>query len=198
MGVRIGPFIIGSPTAEQERAVLGAAPTLDFNYHRRKHDAADATSLSFSLPYTHDVSRTKIGQGRKDYKRARALLNKWEHFNLAWAYTNSPRVAVDAPVLVTARSLGLWTMNPLRVCKVESSRNGYSFTHRTLAGHQLSGEERFVLELGGDGCVWYGVETVSRPATVVSALSFPVVRWYQGKFKRDSLRRMQVLVGGCG
>lgn len=101
---------------------------------------------------------------------------------------------MNNPVIVVARSLGLWSINPLRISAKKSSRNAMSFTHRTLEGHQISGEETFTLELRGDGGVWYGVETVSRPATVVSALSLPVLRFYQGKFKRDSLQRMKDLL----
>jgi uncharacterized protein (UPF0548 family) len=61
-------------------------------------------------------------------------------------------------------------------------------------GHQISGEERFTLELREDGRVWYGVDTVSRPDTLIATLSSPILRMYQNKFKRDSISRMRKLV----
>lgn len=186
MGFRIGPFYVGGVDESQKQAVLNAAPGLPFNFCNHP-----STGLS---AYARDTVQAKVGQGRRDYVRARELLESWEHFNLGWAYTNAPRVEVGAPVIVVARSLGLWSINPLRISSKASSRRAISFTHRTLTGHQISGEERFTLELRGDGGVWYGVETVSRPDTLIAKLSLPVMRLYQQKFKRDSLRRMHSLV----
>ncbi len=187
MGFRIGPFYVGGVDASQKKAVLEAAPGLPFNYDPSTGPGG----------YARDAVQAKVGQGRRDYVRARQLLESWEHFNLGWAYTNAPRVEVGAPVIVVARSLGLWSINPLRISAKASSRRSTSYTHRTLAGHQISGEERFTLELRGDGAVWYGVETVSRPATLIAKLSLPVLRMYQQRFKRDSLRRMHSLVVTC-
>ena len=183
MGLRIGPFYVGGVDESQKRAVLDAAPGLAFNYH-----------LSTASSYARDTVQAKVGQGRRDYVGARSLLESWEHFNLGWAYTNAPRLEVGAPVIVVARSLGLWSINPLRISSKASSRRAMSFTHRTLEGHQISGEERFTLEMRGDGGVWYGVETVSRPDTLIARLSLPVLRMYQQKFKQDSLQRMHSLV----
>jgi uncharacterized protein (UPF0548 family) len=188
MGFRIGPFYVGGVDESQKKAVLDAAPGLPFNHH-------PSTGQDGQAGYARDTVQAKVGQGRRDYVRARQLLESWEHFNLGWAYTNAPRVEVGSPVIVVARSLGLWSVNPLRICAKASSRRSMSYSHRTLAGHQISGEERFTLELRSDGGVWYGVETVSRPATLVAKLSLPVLRMYQQKFKRDSLQRMCTLVG---
>jgi uncharacterized protein (UPF0548 family) len=58
----------------------------------------------------------------------------------------------------------------------------------------LAGEETFVVNMKKDGSVWYGVQTVSRPDTLVSLLAYPVLRMYQNKFKQDSMKRMCAVI----
>ena len=147
---------------------------------------AIATSVFFSK----DSSQVQLGSGRKTFKKASQMILSWEHFRLGWAYTNSPDVRVGAPVVVVARALGLWTINPLRVCSKQTGRSRVSFSHRTLEGHQLAGEETFVVDMKKDGSVWYGIQTVSRPDTLIALLAYPVLRVYQNKFKEDSMKHM--------
>lgn len=152
-----------------------------------------------------DSSSIRLGQGARTFRRAKNLLREWNHFELGWAYTNRPPVKMEEPVVVVAKSLGLWTMNPLRIhqCDMENSlirklvcmeKKRVSFTHRTLEGHQIAGEETFVVEWKKDGSVWYQVKTVSRPGTVLAAVTYPILRLYQNKFKHDSLRRMKAQI----
>ena len=158
-----------------------------------------------------------MGRGREAYRKAQRLLQQWRHFDLGWAATNAPPVREGAPVVVNARTLFAWTLNPLRISFVEeralrpdqlppwagaqpaassgSSSGGggssgggdsggggwlglgrraggratqqqqqqqqqgsqrrqgaraprgrrFAFAHTTLAGHQISGEERFAV-----------------------------------------------------
>jgi uncharacterized protein (UPF0548 family) len=142
----------------------------------------------------HNVSKTLVGRGERDFKRAKSLLKSWEHFKLGWAYTNVPEIAVGRPVIVIAQSLGLWTVNPLRISSKQDSRHKMSFTHRTLYGHQLAGKETFSLEMRSNGDVVYGIETVSQPATLIATLTYPIVRMHQTKFKDDSINHIKNLM----
>lgn len=138
-----------------------------------------------------DACSSVVGHGRRDFRKAKRLVESWEHFNLGWAYTNAPRVSVGESVIVVAKSLGVWTINPLRVYSTRRSRGTLTFSHRTLHGHQLSGEETFCLEMKRNGDVTFGIETVSQPGTLLAALTYPVVRMYQNKFKQDSLEHIK-------
>jgi len=135
-----------------------------------------------------------VGHGGKDFNRAKSLLKSWEHFNLGWAYTNIPQIVVGRSVIVVAQSLGIWTINPLRICSCKCSRRKMSFSHRTIDGHQLSGQETFSLEMKSNGDVFYGIETVSQPATLAAALTYPIVRMYQSKFKHESSSRIKNMI----
>lgn len=174
---------------------------MDFNFTRNS-STEDRSSASLTQRVSewsnffrvYDASETLVGSGKRDFKRAKILLKSWEHFNLGWAYTNIPAMIVGRPVIVVAESLGLWTVNPLRICYRQDSRHNMSFTHRTLHGHQLAGEETFSLEMRSNGDVVYGIETVSQPATLIATLTYPIVRIYQTKFKHDSSNRMKTLM----
>lgn len=151
-------------------------------------------AIASSLFESEESSQVQLGSGRKTFRKASQMILSWEHFRLGWAYTNTPEVRVGAPVVVVARALGVWSMNPLRVCSKQIGRHRVSFCHRTLQGHQLAGEETFVVNMKKDGSVWYGVQTVSRPDTLVALLAYPVLRMYQNKFKQDSMKRMCAVI----
>ena len=145
-----------------------------------------------------DHRKTRLGKGKRDYDRAVKLLKGWEHFKLPWTWVNAPKVQKDNPVVVTAQTLFLWSMQPLKVTYVKETRPSkggkeFSFAHTTLKGHQLKGEERFAITWNGekDGPVVYSILTISKPATVLAHMSYPIVRFYQAKFGADSSRKME-------
>jgi len=93
-------------------------------------------------------------------------------------------------------------MNPLRICSVESSgrprdrtaavHQRFAFSHATVQGHQICGEERFSIEWRkDDDSVWYEIETISKPATLIAKLAQPVLQFYQGRFVAESLEAMR-------
>ncbi|GAB4817695.1 hypothetical protein N2152v2_004741 [Parachlorella kessleri] len=118
---------------------------------------------------------------------------------------NHNRVQEGAGVVVTACTLFLWSMNPLRITSVEEGAkklrlstgkeakgHRLAFAHTTLAGHQISGEERFAVEWHPhDDTVWYEIYTVSKAATPLAKLASPLLRHYQDRFARDSMAAMQ-------
>ncbi|KAL3134003.1 hypothetical protein ABBQ32_008442 [Trebouxia sp. C0010 RCD-2024] len=98
-----------------------------------------------------------------------------------------------------------WMKLPLQVTFVEQStcrnyqRKGWTgqqlrFAHSTLHGHALAGEERFAVEWHKeDDSVWYEVYTVSRPATPLAAISYPVIRLLQKRFASDSFQALRTI-----
>ncbi|KAI7844502.1 hypothetical protein COHA_001861 [Chlorella ohadii] len=68
----------------------------------------------------------------------------------------------------------------------------YAFAHTTLAGHQISGEERFAVAWNHeDDSVWYEIYTLSRPGSWITAATHPLLRAFQRKFAADSMAAMQ-------
>ena len=66
--------------------------------------------------------------------------------------------------------------------------------HMTLPGHIESGEELFLVSRTSDGAVWYEIRAFSRPRHWLARLGYPLVRWLQARFRRDSARQMQAFV----
>ena len=155
--------------------------SLPFNFDEHRSD------LWSQIFCSRDSRRIKVGNGRRDFEKAKGLLRSWEHFSLGWAYTNAPKIAIGEPVIVVAQSLGMWTINPLRIDSSSCTRNKLTFSHKTVKGHQISGRETFSVQLDKDGSVWYSIDTISKPDTWISTLSYPILRLYQHKFKCDSM-----------
>ena len=160
---------------------------------------------------TYKYSSTKVclGKGKKTFGEASSALLHWKHFDFDWAYTNAPPVEANAGVVVIAKSLFLWTLNPLKITAVDKrnrlswiqnvfSKNATrrtSFTHKTLHGHQISGEEKFSVEWKkSDDSVWYEISTISKPATPIAILAAPLLRFYQQKFVDESVNAMRKLI----
>mmetsp|Transcript_39121 Transcript_39121/g.65727 ORF Transcript_39121/g.65727 Transcript_39121/m.65727 type:complete len:217 (-) Transcript_39121:252-902(-) len=160
--------------------------------------------------YKIDHKRVKLGQGSAAFERAKKLLNKWEHFQLGWAQVDSDTpVKQGSPVCVTAQVAFLWTRHPLEIVYVADSEKGkgtktrivtptgepckarYTFAHGCLKGHMLAGEERFAVEWLEDDSVWYDVAAFSKAAGPISAVSYPLVRLFQGYFGHCSLKAME-------
>lgn len=105
---------------------------------RRGWPAARILSACAQKPAPCPRAPPQVGRGRAAYRRAQDLLQRWQHFHLGWATVNDPPVRRGAGVVVVARSLLLWTCNPLRICYVEEG----AARLRRAGGGEGKGERR--------------------------------------------------------
>ena len=92
------------PTAETIQAFLAAQARLDLTY------AAGGATAAVPPPcYAVDHTRTKLGEGEKVFRAAKAALGRWEQFRLGWleARPQETPIKEGQVVAVLARSLGL-------------------------------------------------------------------------------------------
>ncbi|KAL6751569.1 hypothetical protein V8C86DRAFT_2775533 [Haematococcus lacustris] len=93
--------------------------SLDFNYAAvGATSGADPTTLQAAVGegWTVDHRRCRVGYGYPCFEAAKALLLSWGQFQLGWAEVSpSTSTAPAAPVVVVAKSLCLWSANPLRI-----------------------------------------------------------------------------------
>lgn len=54
-----------------------------------------------------------------------------------------------------------------------------------------SGEERFLIEWKDDDSVWYDILAFSRPGHFLAAATYPVARFYQRQFAKQSMRAVK-------
>lgn len=177
--------------------------------------------LDGGLLWCYDNHRVLIGHGRKTFEQAKQELQKWGQFKLDWANVDSnTSLKKGSFVCVEAQPipmLPVWTAVPLRMMYKESATvdvdtealkqharvlgpgeapNGraqvFRYGHTCLKGHFLAGEERFQVEYHpADGSVWYDVCAVSRPATPLAVVAYPLLRLCQKRFAYDTLNRMR-------
>ncbi|KAG1679615.1 hypothetical protein FOA52_006132 [Chlamydomonas sp. UWO 241] len=170
---------------------------------RRAPHGGSGVSMPAGPLWVVDTKRVQVGRGKKTYEAAKQLLMCWGHFQLGWAeVAPNTRVERGSPVVVVAKTLFVWCANPLKVMYIDEGRvakrevlpgvvrgpgRRFEFAHGCCSGHSLAGEERFGVEWDeGDDSVWFEIYTVSRPAHAVSVLTYPLVRYYQSRFKEES------------
>ena len=125
-------------------------------------------------------------------------------YDIPWTtvYPAVPPVVAGTVIGVLVRQFGFWTLNCARVVYV-LRENGpvdrYGFAIGTLPQHSESGEERFTIEFQhGDESVWYEIYTFAGAGNLMIRLAFPLMRFVQRRFGRDSVGAMQLAVQRTG
>lgn len=140
-----------------------------------------------------DEHRVCLGSGAETFSTACHALDGWRMFP-AWAEVRRLRdqhpMAGDI-VAMQVRICGLWWVNPCRVLRRCDSAGRHGFVYSTLPEHAECGEEMFAIEQQADGSVWYVIWAFSRPRHWMAWAGFPLARWWQCRFVRDSQRRMK-------
>lgn len=159
------------------------------------------TPLSYSAAPLHqhhhpgfitDQHRVRLGHGTEVYHTAARALDQWEMFP-AWASVARQKPGGQVPgqiVAMIARICGLWWVNPCRILRRCDSADTHGFVYGTLPEHAECGEEQFLVEIQPDGSVWYVIRAFSRPRHTLAWIAFPLARWWQCRFVRDSQAAM--------
>lgn len=139
-----------------------------------------------------DLHRVRLGEGVEVYQRACAALDRWEMFP-AWssvARFQSQGQEVGQVVAMVVQIYGLWWVNPCRILRRCDSSATHGFVYGTLPEHAECGEEQFLIRHEPDDSVWYVIRAFSRPRHCLAWLAFPLARWWQCRFVRDSQANM--------
>ena len=143
-----------------------------------------------------DSHQVRLGTGEACFSAACRAIDAWVMFP-HWAPV-LPTPAPQTPgsvVAMTCRILGLWWVNPCRILRRHDSHDGvertHGFTYGTLPPHAECGEERFRVRMDANGTVWYEIDAFSKPRHWMARLGFPLARWWQLRFVRDSKAAMQ-------
>lgn len=145
-----------------------------------------------------DHNRIKLGEGQQCFERAKLAVKRWEMFNLGWVHIANPNASIETGTVacVVANSFGLWSLNACRIVYVinetdDGKQSRFGFGYGTLPGHAAKGEERFCVQWNhDDDSVWYDLLAYSSSQSLVAKLAYPVMRRFQKRFGRDSLRSM--------
>lgn len=153
--------------------------------------------LSYTPPpgdgFIADGHAVRLGSGEEVYRSACEALDAWIMFP-EWAEVSRQEVKGQEPgqiVAMVTRICGLWWVNPCRILRRCDSATTHGFVYGTLPEHAECGEEMFCVEQRPDGSVWYVIRAFSHPRHWMAWVGFPLARWWQCRFVRDSQRRMR-------
>jgi uncharacterized protein (TIGR01777 family) len=193
------PFSVRKPSSLEIRSFL----------RRQENRRLSYEGLCMTRPggvppsgYDVDRNRVRLGEGEGVFLSAAEALRTWTQFELGWAevHPEGALASEGTTVAVLMRVLGVWWLNASRVVYREEETSGplrrFGYAYGTLPSHVERGEERFCIEwhAGGDDSVWYEIHAFSRPKHPLARLGYPLVRWWQRRFVRDSMRVMAAAV----
>jgi uncharacterized protein (UPF0548 family) len=150
--------------------------------------------------YGKDHVRGQLGSGEDAFRAAVSAFEKWEQFNVGWVevYPRNALIIPNSVVAVLAWHGSFWSLNACRIIYVINEQgplNRFGFGYGTLPEHAESGEERFLIEWDrSQDIVFYDVIAFSNPNFILGWLAYPLVRYIQNSFRRDSERVMKRMI----
>ena len=151
--------------------------------------------------FNADLACAVIGHGRETFERAKTALSQWRHYEMGWAELFPRRAAIEpgTVVAVLVRHLGFWSLNGCRVVYGigdRQSESNFGFAYGTLTNHAELGEEIFeVMFEPQTEDVIYRIQAVSKPRAALARVGYPLARYFQESFRRDSISALRRAIG---
>jgi uncharacterized protein (UPF0548 family) len=188
-------FLIRRPSQHEISEFLDQSRDLPLSY--------DPVGIARQSPrgFNSDLASGVIGQGREIFERAKIALAQWRHYEMGWIELFPHRASIEpgTVVAVLVRHLGFWSLNGCRVVYgVGDRQTGSScgFAYGTLTNHAELGEEIFEVLLEPESEeVIYRIQAVSKPHAAMARIGYPIARYFQERFRRDSLSALKRAIG---
>ena len=184
-------FLIRRPSQTEISEFLDQSRDLALSY--------DPIGIARQSPrgFNSDLASAVIGHGRETFERAKTALAQWRHYEMGWVELFPHRASIEpgTVVAVLVRHLGFWSLNGCRVVYGIGDRqtgSSFGFAYGTLTNHAELGEEIFevLLEPESEEVV-YRIQAVSKPHAAMARIGYPIARYFQERFRRDSLSALQ-------
>ena len=181
-------FQLNFPTKQQLDALIIEQKDKPFSYSKPPSVPPKGRSL-----FKYDTNRILLGKGEAVFKAASQAIRQWTMFPGGWAriYSDITPIEVWQVVVMCARVMGLWWLNCSRIVYTVNEAHRFGFAYGTLHHHAESGEELFQVKMYENGQVYYEIQAFSRPRHWMARLGFPLARYYQRQFVKDSLKNMK-------
>jgi uncharacterized protein (UPF0548 family) len=193
-------FFLSRPDESRIRAILASQQARDFSYPE-----AGATRGELPAGYAVLRGRVNLGHGATTFDRAVSALRRWDMFDIPCARLCWPDAPIQPQTAVAAlvKHFGFWSLNCCRIVYVieedRPARRRFGFAYGTLPEHAEQGEERFMVEWNlTSNVVSYDILSFSRPGNAAVRFAYPVARWLQERFLRNSLAAMVAAVQAEG
>lgn len=145
-----------------------------------------------------DRRRIVLGHGEQVFLKAKECVKNWKMYDVGWMDIHRPLPKIEeGAISVTFLKLcGIWfTAIPCRIIYTINEelpdKHQFGFGFGTIEGHPEKGEERFLVEWNKeDDTVHYEVYAISRSGHFLTKCGYPVMRYLQGCFFRDTQQAM--------
>ncbi len=184
-------FLIRRPSQSEITEFLVQSRDLSLSYERI--GIARQTPAGFNA----DLASAVIGYGRETFERAKSALAQWRHYEMGWVELLPQEAPIEpgTNVAVVVRHLGFWSLNGCRVVYGIGDRHigsSFGFAYGTLTNHAEMGEETFEARLAPESEeVVYRIQAVSKPPAAMAWIGYPIARYFQQRFRRDSIRALR-------
>jgi uncharacterized protein (UPF0548 family) len=177
------------PEPSVAKQFLMEQQVMPLNYSHRL-----CTQSEQAIPgFDQDMHQAQIGAGAADWEQAKNAIRQWKMFPEAWTQIwpgNTP-IETGQSVIMFARFGGLWWRNTCQIVYTIDEPDSFGFAYGTLPGHVEAGEELFRVFQKPDGSVWYEIRAFSQPRFWMARLAYPIMRYLQARFRRDSANQMK-------
>ncbi len=145
--------------------------------------------------FKNDHNFVYLGQGDQVWIRAKNALNNWNQFPPSWTRILPRRTSIkkSEAVVVLFKIFGIWWINTAKIVYTIDESDKYGFAYGTLPGHVARGEELFFIKKDQNGNIYYHIKAFSKPAYWIILLAFPLMRYFQRRFVKESMMIMQKL-----
>ena len=143
--------------------------------------------------FDHDNNRIFLGIGNDVWLAAKQAMKQWAMSPDGWAriYYQNPVFTEGGIVVMCARVFGVWWLNASRILYVLDDDQHFGFAYGTLPNHVESGEELFQVLRNERDEIYYSITAFSRPRFWAVRWTYPLSRFFQKKFVKDSLQKMK-------
>ena len=191
-------FLIRRPSQHKIAEFLEQARDLPLSY--------EPVGIARQSPqgFNADLASAVIGHGRETFVRAKIALAQWRHYELGWAelFPHGASIEPGTVVVVLVHHLGFWSLNACRVVYLVGDRqtgSSFGFAYGTLINHAEMGEEIFEVMLEPETeDVIYRIQAVSKPRAALAWIGYPLARYFQERFRRDSTSALRRAIAGFG
>jgi uncharacterized protein (UPF0548 family) len=189
-------FLIRRPSPREIAAFLDQSRRLPLSY--------DPIGIAKESPpgFNSDLANTVIGHGRETFERAKLALARWRHYEMGWVelFPADASIETGTEVAVLVHHLGFWSLNGCRVVYGigdRQSETNFGFAYGTLTNHAEMGEEIFEVLFDPESAnVVYRIRAVSRARAPLARLGYPITRYFQEQFRRDSEAALRRAIDG--
>jgi uncharacterized protein (UPF0548 family) len=156
------------------------------------YQAVGKTAFSELIPdFDNDYNKQYLGEGTAVFEAAKNAIQQWKMFPQPWTVIQ-PHAPIrkGETVSMCAQAFGLWWRNACQIVYVIDEPRRFGFAYGTLPGHVEMGEELFLIEMDENEKVFYILKAFSRPRHWMAKVGYPIMRYFQRKFQKESKEAM--------